>query len=110
MNNRDSEDLFHDALFAPSVFKEGGEQTLHLFYIPQTLQFQEANIRWITQKFHQLFLSDDRGLAGFSTNIALTGPVGVGKTVTARYTLNHLQSLADREHIRLYTDYKMCIR
>ncbi len=108
MNDRKSVDIIQDALFSTSVFKEGGERTLHQSYIPEILKFREDNIRRITQNFRPLFLTRNRGVEGFSTNIALTGPAGVGKTVTARYTIEHLHTMAERHHIKLYTDYKNC--
>lgn len=108
MNEKRSVDIIQDALFASSVFKEGGENTLNQSYIPETLKFREDNIRRMTQNFRPLFLTENRGIEGFSTNIALTGPAGIGKTVTARYTIQHLQSMAERYHIKLYTDYKNC--
>ena len=108
MNDKKSVDIIQDALFSSSVFKEGGERTLHQSYIPEILKFREDNIRRITQNFRPLFLARNRGSEGFSTNIALTGPAGVGKTVTARYTIEHLHTMAERHHIKLYTDYKNC--
>ncbi|MFX1282349.1 MAG: Cdc6/Cdc18 family protein [Promethearchaeota archaeon] len=108
MNNKKSVDIIRDAVFSSSIFKEGGEKTLNQAYIPNELKFREDNIRRISQNFRPLFLSENRGIEGFSTNIALTGPAGVGKTVTARYTVDHLQVMAERHHIKLYTDYKNC--
>ncbi len=108
MNNKKSVDIIRDAVFSSSIFKEGGEKTLNQSYIPNELKFREDNIRRISQNFRPLFLSENRGIEGFSTNIALTGPAGVGKTVTARYTVDHLQVMAERHHIKLYTDYKNC--
>ncbi|UCG90447.1 MAG: AAA family ATPase [Candidatus Heimdallarchaeota archaeon] len=108
MNNKKSVDIIRDAVFSSSIFKEGGEKTLNQSFIPNELKFREDNIRRISQNFRPLFLSESRGIEGFSTNIALTGPAGVGKTVTARYTVDHLQVMAERHHIKLYTDYKNC--
>ncbi|MHA1970208.1 MAG: Cdc6/Cdc18 family protein [Candidatus Hodarchaeales archaeon] len=108
MNDKRSVDIIQDALFSSSVFKEGGERTLNQSYIPNDLKFREENIRRISQNFRPLFLTEKGGTEGFSTNIALTGPAGVGKTVTARYTVENLQSMAEKYHIKLYTDYKNC--
>ncbi len=108
MNDKKSVDIIQDALFSSSVFKEGGERTLNQSYIPNELKFREDNIRRISQNFRPLFLTEKGGAEGFSTNIALTGPAGVGKTVTARYTVENIQSMAEKYHIKLYTDYKNC--
>ncbi|MHA2225811.1 MAG: Cdc6/Cdc18 family protein [Candidatus Hodarchaeales archaeon] len=101
-------DIIQDALFSSSVFKEGGERTLNQSYVPELLKFREDNIRRITQNFRPLFLSKNGGVEGFSTNIALTGPAGVGKTVTARYTVERLRQMAERYRYKLYIDYKNC--
>ncbi len=108
MNDKKSVDIIRDAVFSSSIFKEGGEKTLNQSYIPIDLKFREDNIRRLSQSFRPLFLSENKGIEGFSTNIALTGPAGVGKTVTARYTVDHLQTMAERYNIKLYTDYKNC--
>jgi orc1/cdc6 family replication initiation protein len=108
MNDKRTVDIIQDALFSSSVFKEGGERTLNQAFIPEDLKFREDNIRRITHNFRPLFLGERGGVEGFSTNIALTGSAGVGKTVTARYTVEHLQTMAERYHIKLYTDYKNC--
>ena len=108
MNDRRSDDLIEKALFSDSVFKKGGEVTLNQAYVPDNLQFREDSIRRITQNFRPLFLTSNDGLHGFSTNIALIGPAGVGKTVTARYTIECIQTMAEKYHIKLYTDYKNC--
>ncbi len=108
MNDKKSVDIIQDALFSSSVFKEGGERTLNQSYIPNELKFREDNIRRISQNFRPLFLTEKGGAEGFTTNIALTGPAGVGKTVTARYTVENIQSMAEKYHIKLYTDYKNC--
>ena len=108
MNEKKSVDIIQDALFSSSVFKEGGERTLNQAYIPEDLKFREDDIRRITHNFRPLFLGERGGVEGFSTNIALTGSAGVGKTVTARYTVERLQTMAERYHIKLYTDYKNC--
>jgi Cdc6-like AAA superfamily ATPase len=108
MNNKRTVDIIQDALFSSSVFKEGGERTLNQAYIPDDLKFREDDIRRITHNFRPLFLSERGGIEGFSTNVALTGPAGVGKTVTTRYTVERLQTMAERYHIKLYTDYKNC--
>jgi cell division control protein 6 len=105
--NRKSDDIIQDALFSSSVFKEGGERTLNQFYIPDDLKYREDDIRRISQNFRPLFQEKD-GIEGFSTNLALTGPAGVGKTVTTRYTVERLQRMAERYHIKLYTDYTNC--
>lgn len=101
-------DIIQDALFSSSVFKEGGERTLNQSYVPELLKFREDNIRRITQNFRPLFLSKNGGVEGFSTNIALTGPAGVGKTVTARYTVERLRLMAEKYRYKLYIDYKNC--
>ncbi|MFX0087068.1 MAG: AAA family ATPase, partial [Candidatus Hodarchaeota archaeon] len=108
MNDKKSVDIIQDALFSSSVFKEGGERTLNQSYIPNNLKYREENIRRISQNFRPLFLTQKGGTEGFSTNIALTGPAGVGKTVTARYTVESIQTMAEKYHIKLYTDYKNC--
>ncbi|MFX0126026.1 MAG: Cdc6/Cdc18 family protein [Candidatus Hodarchaeota archaeon] len=105
--NRKSDDIIQDALFSSSVFKEGGERTLNQSYIPDDLKYREDDIRRISQNFRPLFQEKD-GIEGFSTNLALTGPAGVGKTVTTRYTVERLQRMAERYHIKLYTDYTNC--
>jgi len=108
MNDKKSVDIIRDAVFSSSIFKEGGEKTLNQAFIPEELKYREDDIRRLSQNFRPLFLTENRGIEGFSTNIALTGPAGVGKTVTARYTVDHLRTMADRYHIKLYTDYKNC--
>jgi cell division control protein 6 len=108
MNDKKSVDIIRDAVFSSSIFKEGGEKTLNQAYIPEELKYREDDIRRLSQSFRPLFLTENRGIEGFSTNVALTGPAGVGKTVTARYTVDHLRDMAGRYHIKLYTDYKNC--
>ncbi len=108
MNDKKSVDIIRDAVFSSSIFKEGGEKTLNQAYIPEELKYREDDIRRLSQNFRPLFLTENRGIEGFSTNVALTGPAGVGKTVTARYTVDHLRNMANRYHIKLYTDYKNC--
>ncbi len=108
MNDKKSVDIIQDALFSSSVFKEGGERTLNQYFIPNNIKYREENIRRISQNFRPLFLTQKGGTEGFSTNIALTGPAGVGKTVTARYTVESMQTMAEKYHIKLYTDYKNC--
>ncbi len=51
MPNKDSGDIIHDALFASSVFKEGGEETFNQYYIPHTLNYRDDAIRRITQNY-----------------------------------------------------------
>jgi cell division control protein 6 len=108
MNERNSYDIIKDALFSSSVFKEGGEKTLHQSFVPEDLKFREDDIRRITQNFRPLFLSNKGGAEGFSTNIALIGTAGVGKTVTARYTIARLRDMAQRYHLKLYESYTNC--
>lgn len=108
MNDKKSVDIIRDAVFSSSIFKEGGEKTLNQAYIPEELKYREDDIRRLSQNFRPLFITQNRGIEGFSTNVALTGPAGVGKTVTARYTVDHLRAMADRYHIKLYSDYKNC--
>ena len=108
MNDKKSFDIIQDALFSSSVFKEGGETTLNQAYIPDDLKFREDIIRRITQNFRPLFLMKNIGPGGFSVNIALTGPAGVGKTVSARFTMEKIHTMAEKHHIKLYTYYKNC--
>ena len=108
MNDKKSVDIIQDALFSSSVFKEGGERTLNQSFVPDILNFREDHIRRITQNFRELFTKESGGYEGFSTNIALTGSAGIGKTVTSRYTVERLQKAADKYHIKVYTDYKNC--
>lgn len=106
--NKTSADIIQDALFSSSVFKVGGENTLNQSYIPDDLKHREDNIRRISQNFRPLFIGDKEKFEGFSTNVALIGPAGVGKTVTSRYTVEKLQSMAEKYRIKLYTGYKNC--
>ncbi|MHA1215504.1 MAG: Cdc6/Cdc18 family protein [Candidatus Hodarchaeales archaeon] len=108
MDEKRSVDIIKDALFSSSVFKDGGERTLEQSYVPELLKYREDNIRRISQNFRSLFNQKEGGTEGFSTNISLIGPAGVGKTVTARYTVDHLREMAERHRIKLYTDYKNC--
>ena len=108
MNEKRSVDIIQEALFSSSVFKEGGERTLNQSFVPEYLEYRSEDIRRISQNFRPLFLLKNGGQEGFSTNIALTGPAGVGKTVTARYTIEQIQKMAERHRIKLYTDYKNC--
>ena len=95
-------------LIKSSIFKEGGEKTLSQAFIPEELKHRKEHIRRLSEFFQPLFLPENRGRKGFSVNVALTGPSGVGKTVTARFTVDLLRSMADRNQIRLFTDYKNC--
>ncbi|MHA2173286.1 MAG: Cdc6/Cdc18 family protein [Candidatus Hodarchaeales archaeon] len=108
MNEKKSVDIIQDALFSSTVFKAGGERTLQQNFIPNILNFREDHIRRITQNFRELFGSQRGGIEGFSTNIAITGPAGIGKTVTSRYTVDRLRDTAEKYRIKLYTDYKNC--
>ncbi len=108
MDDKKSVDIIKDALFSSSVFKEGGERTLDQSFIPDTLNFREDHIRRISQNFRELFVSKGGGLEGFSTNIALTGSAGIGKTVTSRYTVERLQTMAEKYRVKVYIDYKNC--
>jgi cell division control protein 6 len=108
MDEKKSVDIIKDALFSSSVFKESGERTLDQSYIPDTLNFREDHIRRISQNFRELFVSKGGGLEGFSTNIALTGSAGIGKTVTSRYTVERLQAMAEKYRVKVYIDYKNC--
>ncbi|MCK5604001.1 hypothetical protein KAR91_19090, partial [Candidatus Pacearchaeota archaeon] len=108
MNEKKSVDIIQDALFSSSVFKESGERTLNQSFVPDILNFREDHIRRITQNFRGLFAKERGGYEGFYTNIALTGSAGIGKTVTSRYTVDRLQSTANKYQIKVYTDYKNC--
>ena len=108
MDEKKSVDIIKDALFSSSVFKESGERTLDQSFIPDTLNFREDHIRRISQNFRELFVSKGGGLEGFSTNIALTGSAGIGKTVTSRYTVERLQAMAEKYRVKVYIDYKNC--
>ncbi len=108
MNDKKSVDIIQEALFSSSVFKEGGERTLNQSYIPEVLNFREDHIRRISQNFRELFSSERGGYSGFSINMAITGSAGIGKTVTSRYTVDRIQSAAEKYHLKLYTDYKNC--
>ena len=108
MNDKKSVDIIQEALFSSSVFKEGGERTLNQSYIPEILNFREDHIRRISQNFRELFASERGGYSGFSINLAITGSAGIGKTVTSRYTVDRIQSTAEKYHLKLYTDYKNC--
>ncbi|MHA2319362.1 MAG: Cdc6/Cdc18 family protein, partial [Candidatus Hodarchaeales archaeon] len=83
-------------------------RTLDQSFIPDTLNFREDHIRRISQNFRELFVSKGGGLEGFSTNIALTGSAGIGKTVTSRYTVERLQAMAEKYRVKVYIDYKNC--
>ncbi|MHA2203767.1 MAG: hypothetical protein ACW991_08765, partial [Candidatus Hodarchaeales archaeon] len=74
MNDKKSVDIIRDAVFSSSIFKEGGEKTLNQAYIPEELKYREDDIRRLSQSFRPLFLTENRGIEGFSTNVALTGP------------------------------------
>ena len=108
MDEKKSVDIIKDALFSSSVFKESGERTLDQSFIPDTLNFREDHIRRISQNFRELFVSKGGGLEGFSTNIAITGSAGIGKTVTSRYTVERLQAMAEKYRVKVYIDYKNC--
>jgi len=108
MNEKKSIDIITDALFSSSVFKEGGERTLDQSYIPDTLNFREDHIRRISQNFRELFVNKGGGSEGFSTNIALTGSAGIGKTVTSRFTVERLQAMAEKYRVKVFIDYKNC--
>ena len=108
MDEKKSVDIIKDALFSSSVFKESGERTLDQSFIPDTLNFREDHIRRISQNFRELFVSKGGGLEGFSTNIALTGSAGIGKTVTSRHTVERLQAMAEKYRVKVYIDYKNC--
>ena len=108
MDEKKSVDIIKDALFSSSVFKESGERTLDQSFIPDTLNFREDHIRRISQNFRELFVSKGGGLEGFSTNIAITGSAGIGKTVTSRYTVERLQTMAEKYRVKVYIDYKNC--
>ncbi len=108
MNDKKSVDIIQEALFSSSVFKEGGERTLNQSFIPEVLNFREDHIRRISQNFRELFSSERGGYSGFSINMAITGSAGIGKTVTSRYTVDRIQSAAEKYHLKLYTDYKNC--
>ena len=108
MDEKRSVDIIKDALFSSSVFKERGERTLDQSFIPDTLNFREDHIRRISQNFRELFADKGGGIEGFSTNIALTGSAGIGKTVTSRYTVERLQAMAEKYRVKVYIDYKNC--
>ncbi|MHA1512528.1 MAG: Cdc6/Cdc18 family protein [Candidatus Hodarchaeales archaeon] len=108
MNEKKSVDIITDALFSSSVFKEGGERTLDQSYIPDTLNFREDHIRRISQNFRELFVNKGGGNEGFSTNIAITGSAGIGKTVTSRFTVERLQAMAEKYRVKVFIDYKNC--
>ena len=108
MNEKKSVDIITDALFSSSVFKEGGERTLDQSFIPETLNFREDHIRRISQNFRELFVNKGGGSEGFSTNIALTGSAGIGKTVTSRFTVERLQAMAEKYRVKVFIDYKNC--
>ncbi|MFX0113685.1 MAG: hypothetical protein ACFFB3_03990, partial [Candidatus Hodarchaeota archaeon] len=86
-------DPFERGLYSGSVFRDGGERTLTPSFVPDALKFRDQTLHSIAQNFRPLFRSDPEKwpTEPFSTNIAVTGPAGVGKTAVIRYSGARIQ-------------------
>jgi Cdc6-like AAA superfamily ATPase len=96
--------LIEEVLQYSSVFQVGGEKLLtHTTYLTE-LPCREKKMRRIARNFRRLFFQEHR--TQLTTNIAVVGPAGTGKTVTVRHTIEHLQTLAQEQAITIYCDYR----
>jgi cell division control protein 6 len=103
-------DPFERGLYSGSVFRDGGERTLTPSFVPDALKFRDQTLHSIAQNFRPLFRSDPEKwpTEPFSTNIAVTGPAGVGKTAVIRYSGGRIQKAAEKANLRVYVYYRNC--
>ncbi|MHA2272098.1 MAG: Cdc6/Cdc18 family protein [Candidatus Hodarchaeales archaeon] len=103
-------DAFERGLYSGSVFRDGGERTLSPSFVPDALKFRDPTLHSIAQNFRPLFRSDPQGwqVEPFSTNIAVTGPAGVGKTAVIRYSGGRIAKAAEKANFRVYVYYRNC--
>ena len=72
-------DIIRDALYGASVFLD--ETKLYPEFVPDKLPHREDVIRQLASHMRPLITGQ------YGTNIAVTGPAGVGKTVTVKRTM-----------------------
>ena len=103
-------DAFERALYSGSVFRDGAERTLSSSFVPDVLRFRDATLHSIAQNFRPLFRSDPQKwhVEAFSTNIAVTGPAGVGKTAVIRYSGLRIKQAAEKAGLKVYVYYRNC--
>lgn len=103
-------DPFERGLYSGSVFRDGGERTLSPSFVPDALKFRDQALHSLAQNFRPLFRSDPDswGIEPFSTNLAVTGPAGVGKTAVIRYSGGRIQKAAEKANLRVYVYYRNC--
>ncbi|OYT47261.1 hypothetical protein B6U83_05255 [Thermoplasmatales archaeon ex4484_36] len=71
-------------------------------YVPESLPFREDKLRDLSIKYRPLLFS------GIPTNVAITGPVGTGKTVVARRFSQLLKEVAIEAEICIKDVYVNC--
>ncbi|MFW9916657.1 MAG: Cdc6/Cdc18 family protein [Candidatus Thorarchaeota archaeon] len=101
---------FEYGLASRGVFREGGERYLLPAYFPEELQFRDPAFRAVAQNFRLLFQREPwQGEPDpVSTNIAVTGPAGVGKTVLAKHVRDQLEQAAKKSSLGMLVYYHNC--
>jgi len=100
----ETEKIIERVLNKPSVFK--AKEKLYPEYIPPSLPYREEQIRLLAQYFKPLLYSP----GSISQRVFLHGPVGVGKTVTARTFGSVFTTKAKRRGINLQYIHVNCHR
>lgn len=100
----DAEEIIEGVLSRPSVFK--AKEKLYPEYIPPNLPYREEQIRLLAQYFKSLLYSP----GSLSQRVFLHGPVGVGKTVTARTFGSIFSAKAKNRGIHLQYIHVNCHR